>query len=313
MYVKRRFAHWGSGNLIQTVISTYVATLGIFEGMSSGEDIQDVDREFAAKTMKNFEKWAAQTETTKQYTAMLSLLKAAELVANGIASFDDVLRAYDEAIDAAQAVDIHILEAVESEAVAAYILKQQPHRRRMADGYILNCYRAYERWGAHAKCIVLNKEFPHLRLMIPSSTSRSIPPPLAQAIFSDTNSGSSPLPTSEPQQNGRSSSTNQSKSTHSNEEQVSLSTVSRDRTSSKGVEAAALDVASLLAAAHSWQMEGTVERMTFSILRVLFQNTGSSYGCMAIKDERGLRLRAAGSTEALQVSTDPTPLLPWNY
>jgi hypothetical protein len=63
-----------------------------------------------------------------------------------------------------------------------------------------------------------------------------------------------------------------------------------------------LDVASLLAATHSWISENSVEGIAASILRVLLQNTGASYGCFAFKNERGLRLRAAGSVDELQVS-----------
>jgi hypothetical protein len=84
--------------------------------------------------------------------------------------------------------------------------------------------------------------------------------------------------------------------------QSSNSSSSHTAPSGTAAETKALDVASLLAATHSWVSENSVEGIAASILRVLLQNTGASYGCFAYKDERGLRLRAAGSVDTMQVS-----------
>jgi hypothetical protein len=293
IYVRRRDKHCGSGLLMQTVMYTYICALAVLEGMASGEEIQDGDRQLVAKTMENFTTWSTQTDAKEQYTTLLLLLKAAEIAAKDGALLDDILEAYDEAIAAAQAMGIHVLQALASEAAAMCILKLKPKRLRMAEGYILNCYRSYNSWGAQAKCAALAKEFPHLFLDVPVSiplTSSSLP---SQALSEKSL-----------QSNGRLDLAPQSSSsTFSVNKQTfaAISSDSRDWLDGKNGDATPLDIASLLAATHSWQMEDTVERMTYSILRVLFQNTGSSYGCIAIKDDRGLRLRAAGSAEALQV------------
>jgi hypothetical protein len=285
---------------MQNITCAFLAALAVFEGVLSHPlDVTGTDQAHASHTLQLLEVWSSQADCKAEFTTMLLLLRAAK-EASIKSSSDTILGAFDDAIDAANSHNLHLLEAIGAEMAMAHIARAHPTHRRLVDGYLVHAYRGYESWGAYAKCAKLARENPRLQLSAPIGLPPSLP------------SGST-IPTLSTLSNGIPS--DQKSNAHSSEsagEEVPsgpgssgsrsiTSFVVRDRLTSTPREATALDVASLLAAAHSWQMEDSVERMTSSILKVLLQTTGSTYGCIAIKDERGLRLRAAGSAEALQV------------
>jgi hypothetical protein len=145
--------------------------------------------------------------------------------------------------------------------------------------------QAYSTWGALAKCSRMLRKYPFLEKFcssIPPLTAQGLQPNLSPPVH---------VPHG-PSMNSR----------PALDSQPSTSSSSQKHQTAGATKTKALDVASLLAATHSWAMENSVEGIAASILRVLLQNTGASYGCFAFKDERGLRLRAAGSVDRLQVS-----------
>jgi hypothetical protein len=141
-------------------------------------------------------------------------------------------------------------------------------------------------WGAMAKCSLMLRKYPFLGRE-PSSAPAFIGRASQVKL-------SMPTPSSIGASSLDSRTTLDSHSSSSGSSQKTHGVIASDTK--------ALDVASLLAATHTWVSENSVEGIASSILRVLLQNTGASYGCFAYKDERGLRLRAAGSVDNMQVS-----------
>jgi hypothetical protein len=150
----------------------------------------------------------------------------------------------------------------------------------------MTTFQAYSNWGAMAKCSLMLRKYPFLNKQHSSSpafTSHSSQSKVSLPIRAPVVAASLESRTALDSQSSNSGS-------------------SLKAQSGVASETKALDVASLLAATHTWVSEDSVEGIASSILRVLLQNTGASYGCFAYKDERGLRLRAAGSVDKMQVS-----------
>lgn len=284
-YTARPRRNWWLGKVPCYVFGALVVSLSIFEAMESPEyaqDVQDEDRVHLKDTLAFFTSFIELADAKADYKTALLLMQAAQQKSSG-APYQAVVDAYDDVIDMASTLHLHLIQALASETVAIYILRKYPKRQHMASGYLLNALHTYGNWGAHSKCVSLVREFPHLAFSPPSMVS--LPSSASSTL----------LPQETALQNDKCTSSDASGLDRSVDQQLSQSS----RSGSK--KSAALDVASILAAADSWQMEDSIDRMVASILRVLLQNTGSTYGCIAIKDERGLRLRAAGSAEDLKV------------
>lgn len=125
-----------------------------------GAEEQVTTRERLERDLARMTRWADNCEENFRH---LQYLMEAEL-----GHLDDkhekALERYDIAIDAARESGFLRDEATACERAARHLLAIG--QRKSAEGYLRGAYRVYDRWGAHRKVKLLEKEFPVLHELV---------------------------------------------------------------------------------------------------------------------------------------------------
>lgn len=172
------------GALMQNISVAFLSALAIFEGTRDGKEIDEADRTLVKETMSRFEAFAKNAGTKDDFSAMIAVLKAAQLTTTPSTPYFEVVDAFEDAIDTASKQSLHLLEGLACETLVDYIMKATAKRRgmRAVQGYLVQAFRAYStvrdcissalmvladhdrlQWGALSKCQHLLGEWPELR------------------------------------------------------------------------------------------------------------------------------------------------------
>ncbi|WP_432698143.1 diguanylate cyclase domain-containing protein [Marinobacterium sp. YM272] len=118
---------------------------------------QQRTRERLEHDLARMTRWADNCEANFRHLQYLMEAELARLKGQHFEACDR----YDLAIDTAREAGFLRDEAVASECAARHLLSLG--KRRSAEGYLRAAYRVFDRWGAHRKVELMEREFPLLR------------------------------------------------------------------------------------------------------------------------------------------------------